>query len=472
MSAHFDYFVILAGMRTGSNFLEDSLNRFDGIHCFGEVFNPVFVGKPSDDTLFGMTVADAAANPAAMIARLKENAKGLPGFRLFAGHNTKALAHVLTDTRCAKIVLSRSPVDSYVSLQIARATDQWKLGDVRNRRSAKIRFDADGFAAYLQENRDYYGDIRRVSREKGQALFEISYDELGDDGLIEGLVRYLGIDKPKATGAIKARKQNPEPLPEKVENFDDMLADLAAMDPLAIHADPVFEPARGTALGHYMACTGAPLLFMPIPSGPVATVCAWMTAVDAGTSPQDGYSQKTLRQWKRQHKGHRSFTVIRHPVLRAFDAFASHLLETGRGHFPMIREQLLTRYKLALPDTGPAGDVEKQDLKKGFLDFLTFLRGNLAGQTTVRIDPSWASQAATITGMAGFALPDHIFREESLPDDLTYLCAALGLDCPQLAPETARSDQLAVIYDDEIEKAARAAYQRDYMIFGLDRWRD
>jgi hypothetical protein len=30
---------------------------------------------------------------------------------------------------------------------------------------------------------------------------------------------------------------------------------------------------------------------------------------------------------------------------------------------------------------------------------------------------------------------------------------------------------LADIYDEEIEKAAQNAYQRDYMMFGFDSWR-
>jgi hypothetical protein len=35
----------------------------------------------------------------------------------------------------------------------------------------------------------------------------------------------------------------------------------------------------------------------------------------------EGFEQKSLRQWKRRHPGHRSFTVLRHPLLRAHAAF-------------------------------------------------------------------------------------------------------------------------------------------------------
>ena len=37
----FTSFVMFAGMRTGSNFLEANLNALPGVSCLGEVFNPV-----------------------------------------------------------------------------------------------------------------------------------------------------------------------------------------------------------------------------------------------------------------------------------------------------------------------------------------------------------------------------------------------------------------------------------------------
>ena len=43
----FEYFVVLAEMRTGSNLLESNLNAIDGIECHGELFNPFFIGTAS-----------------------------------------------------------------------------------------------------------------------------------------------------------------------------------------------------------------------------------------------------------------------------------------------------------------------------------------------------------------------------------------------------------------------------------------
>ncbi|MDX1782140.1 MAG: nodulation protein NodH, partial [Thalassovita sp.] len=47
MTDRFDYFVVFAEMRTGSNFLETNLNAFPGLTCYGEAFNPHFIGYPN-----------------------------------------------------------------------------------------------------------------------------------------------------------------------------------------------------------------------------------------------------------------------------------------------------------------------------------------------------------------------------------------------------------------------------------------
>ena len=58
----FDSFVVLAEMRTGSNFLESNLNALNGVTCHGEAFNPHFIGSPKDAPILGVdrAVRDAA----------------------------------------------------------------------------------------------------------------------------------------------------------------------------------------------------------------------------------------------------------------------------------------------------------------------------------------------------------------------------------------------------------------------------
>ena len=472
MADRFDYFVILAGMRTGSNFLEASLNRYEGLSCLGELFNPAFVGHANQSSLFGMDASHVAAEPLKMIEHIRSQDGGIAGFRLFRDHNDAALAHVLSDPRCAKIMLRRNPVDSFVSLQIVQKTGQWRLADMKNAKSAKVEFDAAAFASYLSAVRGHFDVCTHALQSTGQAAFVIDYDQLGDVDVINGLARFLGC--PEALDAVtqSTKKQNPEPLSEKVTNYAEMVAEVAALDPLSLMHDPSFEPSRGAIVGQYRACSALPLLYLPIKCAGVDKVTQWLADVSEGADVLSGFSQKSLRQWKRQHKGHTTFTVVRHPVLRAFEAYVTHLLELGDNFYAGIHDTLSGRYGLPLPKSAALGDVSDQALKQGFLAFLGFVKGNLAGQTSIRVDGAWASQSEIVKGFAQFALPDRIIREERLPEEFADLARRLGVKAPDCQMDGPLRTRLARIYDSDIEKAARAAYQKDYMQFGFEAWAD
>ena len=113
---------MFAAMRTGSNFLEANLNAMPGVACLGEVFNPVFIGKQGQTELFGLTMADRAADPLRLLARMQDEGPGLTGFRYFHDHDARVLPAVMEDETCAKIILTRNPIESYVSLKIGRAS--------------------------------------------------------------------------------------------------------------------------------------------------------------------------------------------------------------------------------------------------------------------------------------------------------------------------------------------------------------
>ena len=66
----FDYFVVLAGMRTGSNLLEEQLSAMPGVVSFGEVFNPHFFGKPDKDSLWGLSMAARDKDPVRVIGAM------------------------------------------------------------------------------------------------------------------------------------------------------------------------------------------------------------------------------------------------------------------------------------------------------------------------------------------------------------------------------------------------------------------
>ena len=99
MSEPFDYFVVFAEMRTGSNFLESNLNAFEDVTCFGEAFNPHFIGYPNKESLLGVTQEMREEDPLALINRIKSEPGQLGGFRFFHNHDPRVLQVMLEDPR-------------------------------------------------------------------------------------------------------------------------------------------------------------------------------------------------------------------------------------------------------------------------------------------------------------------------------------------------------------------------------------
>lgn len=469
----FDYFVILADMRTGSNFLEANLNNVAGITCHGEAFNPAFIGYPKYDDLLGISLEQREKQPAVLLDAIKST-PGLGGFRFFNNHDPRILHICLTDPRCAKIVLTRNPIDSFVSLQIARMTGQWKLTNATRLKSQKATFDSDAFAEHLETIQAFQVRILNTLQKTGQTAFYLAYEDLQDVDVINGLATYLGVAGRVEKLDKKLKKQNPQPLSDKVANFSDMESALARFDRFNLNRTPSFEPRRGPAIPTYVAAPRAGLLYVPLRSGPDAAICDWLARLD--DAPQMAllrrFSQKTLRDWMRDHPGFRSFTVLRHPVARAHAVFCDRILGDGPDSLPEIRATLRKVYKLPIPADAPDDSYDAAAHKTAFLAFLAFLRSNVSGQTNVRLDPSWASQFALLQGVAQFALPDMILREDRLHADLPMLAAQAERGHMPELPETrhTQNDLLVAIYDADIEAAARSAYAHDYLFFGFGNW--
>lgn len=473
MTQPFDYFVIFAEMRTGSNFLEENINDYPGLKCWGEVFNPAFIGKSGKQALLGIDTETRESDPTRLLTRLREKTEGLAGFRFFHDHDPRILAHILPDPRCAKVILTRNPLESYVSRKIAASTGQWRLGDLKDAKSAQIRFDKVEFETMLDGLKEFQLLLQRQLQISGQTAFYIHYDDIQDIEVLNGLARFLGVNEPKGKTSQKTKVQNPARLEDKVVNFDDMVRDLSSIDHFNLSNTPNFEPRRGPVVPTYIACAKSPLLYMPVRSGPEAVVEQWLADLDeiALGDLTRGFTQKTLRQWKRQHSGHRSFTVISHPALRLHRTFCRYILDTGPGSYTEIRRVLRESYKLPLPEEAVDESYGIEQHREAFLKFAHFIKGNLNGQTSVRIDGKWASQSEVIKGFADFSLPDVILREETLTEGLTDLAAKLGVPAPDVtAPVQDQPFDLSEIYDGEIEEAVQNAYQRDYVMFGFGVW--
>jgi len=475
MAARFDSFVVFAEMRTGSNFLEANLNAFAGIKCHGEAFNPHFIGYPNTTQILGVDQATRDTEPAALLRAIKYEPAVMGGFRYFHDHDPRVLDLVLDDPKCAKIILTRNPVESYVSWKIAQETGQWKLTDVKARKDGQAVFDADEFEAHLGALQAFQLLLMNRLQTSGQTAFYVAYEDLQSVAVMNGIASYLGVAEMLEELDKNLKKQNPSPLSEKVSNFAQMEQALARLDRFDLTRTPNFEPRRGPNVPSYVSGVKAPLLFMPVAGAPYQEVMRWLAALDGEKQNQLGkkMNQKELRQWKQHREGHRSFTVLRHPLLRAHDVFCHRILNSGQGSFLQLRRTLVRRYKLPLSEEGQEGQMDIAAHRAAFVAFLEFLKGNLAGQTAVRVDPAWCTQAEAIQGFGEFTLPDMILREDTMAQDLSALAASVGYrDVPQIDSASFHGTYaLEDIYDDALEALGADVYQRDYVMFGFGRWR-
>jgi len=476
MNRNFDYFVVFAEMRTGSNFLESNLNAFGGLTCHGEAFNPHFIGYPNKDNILDVSQQQREQNPAMLLQTIKEKTQGLGGFRYFHDHDPRVLDQMLSDPRCAKIVLTRNPAESYISWKIAQSTGQWKLTNIKRRKGGTAQFSDHEFEAHLAALQAFQLKILNALQVTGQTAFYLDYEDIQNLDVINGLGQWLGEVEPLDGLDTKLKKQNPEPLSAKVENFDQMEQALSGLDRFNLTRTPNFEPRRGAAVPGYLAGESAPLLYMPMPGGPEAEVATWLAALDGAEvgSLRGEFSQKTLRQWRADHPGHRSFTVLRHPVARVHHAFCQKILNDGPGAFPRIRKTLCQVYKMPLPKAGIPEGYDVAQHREAFMVFLDFVRDNIHGQTSIRIDPNWASQSEVLKGYAGVGQPDFILREDELSDLLPMIARGVGYpNAPSIgAPAPDQPFALDAVCDPGIEAKVRSIYQRDYLKFGFGPWAD
>ena len=460
----FTSFVVFAEMRTGSNLLEANLNALPGVHSHGEVFNRYILGKKDRTELFGITMEDRDRDPRPLLHKLREETEGLPGFRFFHDHDLRILDDVLPDPACAKIILTRNPLESYISWKIAQATDQWKLTNARRLKTAKVRFDMPEFLQHLQDIQAFQLLLLNALQTTGQTAFYLDYDDLGSVEVMNGLAAFLGVEARLKSLDDTLKKQNPGPLEDKLENPEALAEAIAAVDVFNLGRTPSFEPRRAAGVPTAIASEAASLLFFPVRSGPEAVVRDWFESLG---DVVEGFEQKSLRQWKRTHPGLRSFTVIRHPLLRAHAAFRRKIV---LGEAQDLRRILINGFLAELQPPGePFASVQAE--RAAFRIFLTYCRLAIGGQTGARIDPSLASQTAVLQGFAGFHPMDLVIREDRLAAGLAFLAAETGVAPPPgVAPDPAEAALLS-IYDDSLEDAAAEAYARDYLGFGFTRWR-
>lgn len=463
-SRRFHSFVIFAEMRTGSNFLESNLNAMPGVSCLGEAFNPYFIGGEGKHEMLGVDIVQRNADPGVLLKAMREKTRGIPGFRYFHDHDPRVFDLVMDDPGCAKIILTRNQLESYISWKIAVASDQWWLANTKHLKTVRPRFDLAEFEKRVDKLQAFQRVLLSRLQRAGQTAFYIDYDDILDLDVLNGLGTFLGVESPLKSLVLRFKKQNPEPIRDKVSNPREMEQGLARIDWFNQTHTPNFEPRRQGAVPQYLVSEGAPLLYLPIKAGPEAQMRQWLQSYGALIGDFD---RQSLRKWKAAHPGQRSFTVLRHPVARAYAAYCDYL---DREWMPELRPYLKRVHKFDLPPKGQ-GFATQDEHRAGFVVFLDLIKHLLAGRTELRTPAQFATQGATITGFAQVQSPDVLLREDRLEQGLAFLASETGIALNPLpaVPEN-HPFPLHTLYGPDIEAAAREAYGRDYTGFGFAAW--
>ncbi len=461
--ARFTSFVIFAEMRTGSNFLEANLNSVPGLACRGEAFNPFFMGGEKKQEMLGITMEQRGADPEALLRAMRTQ-PGLNGFRYFHDHDPRVFRMVMEDHACAKVILTRNQVESYISWKIAVESDQWWLANTKHLKTVRPTFDSEEFKGRLEALHGFQRRLVHDLQVTGQTAFYIDYEDVLDLDVLNGLVTFLGVDGRLDKLDYRFKKQNPEALDQKVANPAAMAKGLTQIDWFHLSETPNFEPRRLAAVPGYVASAGAPLLFLPIKSGPEQQVKKWLQ----GYGPLlPDFDRKTLRKWKEAQVGHRSFSVLRHPLARAYAVWADYV---AREWMPELRPYLKRVHKFDMPPKGK-GFATAAEFRAGFMVFLELMTHIHAGRTELRVLPQFASQGTLIQGFATLQAPDQLIREQRLEADLSALTASMGLPMQPLPRGVDKAPYpLGDLYGPDLEAAARDAYWRDYQGFGFGDW--
>ena len=224
-------FVIMCQPRTGSYLLVDLLNQFSDIVCHGEIFKPPrlemlqwakkripFTAEERDKypITFVRSVLDLTPNRVA-------------GFKMFATHNAFARQFILEDPGIRKVILSRSPLESYISYKRANLTGEW-VGRKRNSLVAeakgagpKVRFERAEFMHHVKRAETLHSEYAEIEAFTKQEFLRISYDDVVKIEPVRRLAGVLGSKDLSASLAPTLRKQIVEPLEDIVENHEEMV---------------------------------------------------------------------------------------------------------------------------------------------------------------------------------------------------------------------------------------------------------
>lgn len=380
MKSGFEYFAVISMMRSGSNALAQMLGQIPRLACYGEIFNAAL----DPETDFPI---DPIQDPMAALSWIKDqkNDRGtLSGFRLFPEHDQRVLHHVLGDPTCAKILLTRNPVDQFLSLELARHTDQWQITDSSQKQDAQVAIDADALRDFIRQSTSAWSDIQKQLLHHGQSALILDFADLHENKTLAGIAQFLNADMPDPAPKPKFKPQNPVSAMEKVTTPKTLKRALEGLEAFALqrptgqsYVGPQcdieiwHEPKTGTKvlnIGHF---------------GHTTKDAALKAISRANTAPFTGGT----------------IALLADPLSYAHNAFVGCILGLDLLHYPNIKARLVKNHGLNLPAAHMMEDYTLEYHRYNFYRFLQFLSKNLVGQTAIAIKPEWALQSQKLHNM-------------------------------------------------------------------------
>ncbi|MEO1491533.1 MAG: hypothetical protein AAFV19_05190 [Pseudomonadota bacterium] len=477
------YFAIFGAMRTGSNLLERTIEALGDTVCYGEVFNPSFIGGPMKVDARGWTPKTRDAEPLEFLADLLQRDTRLPGFRIFQGHTEIALRFALADPDCARIILRRDPLDSYISLKIARETDQWVLRYPRRRISVRIRFDLAEYTRYREAQDAHYAWMDQVMADAGTDALRIDYARLKTPEVLQAVARHIGsTGNPPDTAPLI--RQNPGPLSLKVSNYAEMCAALG-LEPeaaapgaasLASEIPDVLAPPQGL---HAFAPIDGPGF------GPGVAFLNWLDhrGDPAGSQPLGQVLDAAARGEAFASRGSDTleerivFTIVCDPLERVYALLQEELFGPGWKHAAIRR--LLAEQVGALPEgrgalRDPAAfpvDLARSTLRA----YLELIDTALSGAGRIVPPHAWYPQVDQITALEARQRIARVLNLHELPTFIRRQCARVSVPVPSardleqiLTAGRLRVPAIETVADPDIRDRVRRIYAADETAFGSD----
>ncbi|MEM7212305.1 MAG: hypothetical protein AAF479_10505 [Pseudomonadota bacterium] len=476
MSDDLRYFAIFGAMRTGSNLLEKTLEALGDTVCYGEAFNPSFIRGPRKEDILGYSVETRDADPIGFLdAMIGAEPDRIAGFRIFPGHSRAVMERALADPRCTPIILTRDPLESWISLNIARATGQWMLKNPRRRMSGKAHFEPAAFEKYKSELAAYYAWVDAMLDRHGRSAVRIRYEEVQDQACLQRVARLIG-----STGTVPPEapilRQNSQSMADKVTNYAEMCAYLGVA-PEERKEGPGLSPELLICPEH------VPAAFIPLPGPAFAPVIALMHRIDTRDfgaeklAPPELFDRANRRVlYPIEHPGERPvFTVISHPLVRLHRSFVHEVFGAGWLRSEVRKRLSAQSGGIPRPRAIGLGQVEftDRDHQSLFSMFLRMVARSWAqGDDLMRLD--WNTQTELLD-LFGMRETVQVFRFGNFEDCANWMTDLASV--PRFAPgqikgmRQSEQQKLLPIKDvmvPEIEAQVRVLHESDFHAFGYD----